>query len=137
MTSTDRFVIDTNTLISALLIKGSTTFRAMEKARNKGFLIFSDETFLEFEMVLLRKKFDRYFSEEERLELIENIRLEGIFIPVVSNNKDCRDAKDDKFLNLAIDSEASCIITGDADLLVLNPYQNVSILTPSDFLIRD
>jgi len=31
---------------------------------------------------------------------------------------------------------ADLIITGDKDLLVLNPYQNISILSPSDFLIN-
>ena len=71
MSPTKRFIIDTNTLISSLLIKDSVTFKAMEKARNIGSIIFSEETFLEFELVLFRKKFDRYFSKEERLQIVQ------------------------------------------------------------------
>lgn len=134
MSRTERFVIDTNMLLSSLLIKDSTTFKALEKARNKGALLFSEDTFLEFELVLFRKKFDKYFSEEERLQIIGKIHNEGVFIPVTSNFQLSRDSKDDKFLNLANDANASCIITGDKDLLVLHPFGNISILSPIDFL---
>ena len=46
----------------------------------------------------------------------------------------CRDPKDDKFLELAVSGQASHIISGDADLLVLHPFREVSILTPQAFL---
>lgn len=134
MSRTERFIIDTNMLLSSLFIKDSTTFKALEKARSKGVLLFSEATFLEFELVLFRKKFDKYFSKEERLQIIEKIHSEAVFIPVTSNVKISRDPKDDKFLNLATDSNASCIITGDKDLLVLHPFGNISILSPTDFL---
>ena len=129
-----KFIIDTNTLISALLIKNSITFKAMEKARNNGLMIFSNETFLEFELVLFRKKFDRYFYNEERLQIIQKIYNESSIVPVDSTFQFCRDPKDDKFLNLAIDSQASCIITGDNDLLILHPFKDIPILSPSTFL---
>ncbi len=41
---------------------------------------------------------------------------------------------DDKFLETAIRGEASCIITGDADLLALDPFNGPRILTPRTFL---
>ena len=134
MSQNKKFIIDTNTLISALLIKNSTTFKALEKARHNGKLLFSEDTFLEFELVLFRKKFDRYFSKDERLQIIERFYNEAAFITVSSALKLCRDPKDDKFLNLAIDSNAFCIITGDKDLLVLHPFHNILILSPFDFL---
>ncbi|HWZ15908.1 MAG TPA: putative toxin-antitoxin system toxin component, PIN family [Mucilaginibacter sp.] len=134
MSRTERFVIDTNMLLSSLFVRDSTTFKALEKARNKGELLFSEATFLEFELVLFRKKFDKYFSKEERLQIIEKIHNEAVFIPVTSNLQISRDSKDDKFLNLATDANASCIITGDKDLLVLHPFGNISILSPGDFL---
>jgi predicted nucleic acid-binding protein len=46
----------------------------------------------------------------------------------------CRDAKDDKFLELAVNGEAQFIVTGDADLLGLHPFRGVQILTPAAFL---
>ena len=129
-----RFIIDTNILISGFLISGSTSFKAMEKARINGRLLFSEDTFLEFELVLFRKKFDKYFSKDERLQIVEKLYNEALFIPVHSDLVLCRDPKDDKFLNLAIDSKAFCIITGDKDLLVLHPFQNIPILSAFDFL---
>jgi predicted nucleic acid-binding protein len=48
----------------------------------------------------------------------------------------CRDPKDDKFLNLALDSDAAYIISGDNYLLVLHPFYNVSIISSSDFLTK-
>src|ERR1700744_3724886 len=128
MPPNNRFIIDTNTLISGLLIKNSTTFNAIESARSKGKLLFSEETFLEFELVLLRKKFDKYFSEDERLQIIERLYKEATFVIVKSALQLCRDPKDDKFLNLASDADANCIITGDKDLLVLHPFQGIDIL---------
>jgi putative PIN family toxin of toxin-antitoxin system len=136
MSRTEKFIIDTNILISSVLIRNSVTFNALEWAKSKGMLIFSKETFLEFELVLFRKKFDRYFSKEERLQIVEKFYNEAVFAPVLSNIAICRDPKDDKFLNLAIDANASCIITGDKDLLVLHPFENIPILLPSDFLER-
>jgi putative PIN family toxin of toxin-antitoxin system len=134
MNKTEKFIIDTNTLICSLLIRDSTSFKALDKARANGILIFSEDTFLEFELVLFRKKFDRYFSKEERLQIIEKMYNEGVFEPVTSNQSVSRDPKDDKFLNLAIDAKASCIITGDKDLLVLHPFSKMPILSPADFL---
>jgi putative PIN family toxin of toxin-antitoxin system len=134
MTRTDKFVVDTNVLVSSLLIRNSTAFNALERARKTGPLLFSAETFLEFETVLLRKKFDKYFSKEERLQIIEKTYKEGVLVPVTSNISLSRDPKDDKFLSLAIDAGASCIVTGDHDLLVLHPFEQIQILSPADFL---
>ena len=40
----------------------------------------------------------------------------------------CRDVKDDKFLELAVNGNADVIVTGDADLLVLNPFREIEII---------
>ena len=49
----------------------------------------------------------------------------------------CRDPKDDKFLELAVNGHADLIVSGDADLLTLNPFQGTPIVTPADFVVRD
>ncbi len=46
----------------------------------------------------------------------------------------CRDRKDDKFLELAVNGKASYVITGDQDLLVLNPFQDIAIISASEYL---
>lgn len=48
----------------------------------------------------------------------------------------CRDPKDDKFLELAKSANADCIITKDDDLLVLNPFEGITILNVTVFLNR-
>ena len=46
----------------------------------------------------------------------------------------CRDPTDDKFLELAVNGRADLIISGDADLLALNPFRDIAIVTPADFV---
>lgn len=53
---------------------------------------------------------------------------------LISNPVLCRDPKDDMYLELALSGKADCIITGDPDLLVLNSFENIPIITPKEFL---
>jgi uncharacterized protein len=46
----------------------------------------------------------------------------------------CCDPKDNKFLKLAVSGCAICIISGDADLLVLNPFREIPVVTPHEFV---
>ena len=55
-------------------------------------------------------------------------------VEVTERLTECRDPKDDKFLELAISGNATCIVSGDDDLLVLNPFRGVVILTPQEFI---
>jgi predicted nucleic acid-binding protein len=47
---------------------------------------------------------------------------------------DCRDPKDNCYLELALAAQATAIVSGDEDLLVLNPWRGVKVLRPSRFL---
>ena len=50
----------------------------------------------------------------------------------------CRDPRDDKFLEVAVNGMADLIVTGDDDLLVLDRFRPTRILTPKQFLeMRD
>ncbi|OCR02722.1 putative toxin-antitoxin system toxin component, PIN family [Oscillatoriales cyanobacterium USR001] len=129
-----RFVIDTNILVSALLFSNSKPRQALDKAQDIGIILLSNDTFLELETVLLRPKFDRYITLEKRTEFLENLAETTLFIEPDESINDCRDPKDNKYLELAVSGEANCIITGDEDLLVLNPFRGISILTVQLFL---
>jgi putative PIN family toxin of toxin-antitoxin system len=128
------FVIDTNTLISANLLPGSVSRKAYDKARKVGIAVYSKATFDEFSGTLNRSKFDKYITIERRLSEINAYERTGQLIRVLTKVSVCRDPKDNKFLELAIETGAACIITGDKDLLVLNPFRNIPILTPAEFL---
>lgn len=59
-------------------------------------------------------------SKIEAIEITESITI-------------CRDRKDDKFLEVAVNGKADYLITGDRDLLVLHPFRNIQIPNPSRF----
>jgi putative PIN family toxin of toxin-antitoxin system len=46
----------------------------------------------------------------------------------------CRDEKDQKIFTLARIADANAIISSDADLLSMHPWNGVLILSPKDFL---
>ena len=46
----------------------------------------------------------------------------------------CRDSKDDEFLEVAVTGHATHIVTGDEDLLALNPFQGIQIVSPQALL---
>lgn len=128
------FVIDTNTLVSSFLFRYSNLRKAFERAIKKGIVSASLKTYAEFSEVLLRSKFDKYISPEEKLLALKYFRELAIFSEISESITDCRDPKNNKFLELAISANASCIITGDKDLLVLHPFRGIPILNAIDFI---
>jgi len=128
------FVIDNNVIISASLFKDSLPDKAFEKARSSGRIICSEETFNELSEVVHRAKFDRYLKGVDRKKLLARYLAETTMIAVANKVRLCRDPADDKYLELALSGNADCIITGDNDPLVLNPFENIPIITPDEFL---
>ncbi len=57
-------------------------------------------------------------------------------VPIIRRVAACRDPRDDKFLDVALAGEAAAIISEDKDLLVLNPWHDIAILTPAAFIVR-
>ena len=82
-------------------------------------------------------KFDKYFTDERRFQIITRIeRNSRLFIPVETLTIG-RDPKDNMFLELAVSANAACIVSGDYDLLVLHPFRDIPIITPAEFLKSD
>ena len=128
------YVFDTNSIVSAHLLNISIVKDAYLKALRQGILLYSKETLDELTDVLSRPKFDKYVSIEERAKAISLFEKKGFQIEVFIKVNACRDPKDNKFLELAISGNAPFIITGDKDLLVLNPFRNITIITPAEFV---
>jgi putative PIN family toxin of toxin-antitoxin system len=83
----------------------------------------------------LREKFDKYHPFEDRVKFLSYLEAQLLQWPQpVEKIKVCRDPKDDKYLELAVSAKAYCIITGDKDLLVLNPFENIPIISSAEFL---
>ena len=132
-----RVVIDTNAWLSRLLIADSVTAEAIDRVLIECEILVSDQTVKELADVLSREKFDRYVSLEDRQQFIRRLLQVATIVPVLSVITECRDPKDDKFLALALDSEGDCIVSGDRDLLALNPWRGIEIVSPASFLKKD
>jgi putative PIN family toxin of toxin-antitoxin system len=127
-----RTVFDTSVIISAVLMPRSIPRQAFNLAIAKGRLLASEHTIEELEDVLRRPKFKKYLSEESRLEFLASVVRKAEIVPITHEFSECRDPKDDKFLELAVSGRASHIVSGDADLLVLHPFRGIAIVTPQE-----
>ena len=132
----ERVVIDTNVLISSLLLTTSTPARAVDKAVTKAQLVATKETLRELLGTLHSPKFDRYVRRKRRDALLERVASLVEIIDVLQPIRASRDPKDDKFLDAAVNGRANVLVTGDRDLLDLNPFRGIAIVTPADYLIR-
>lgn len=127
-----RCVIDTNVFVSAALFSPSIPRQAVSKALRRDLLLFSEHTKGELREVLFRSKFDRYISREARAIFLSQIGTVAEFVPIIQLVRECRDPKDDKFLEVALNGGADVIITGDADLLEMHPWRGIEVVTPAD-----
>lgn len=134
MLNPKRFILDTNVLISAFIVRATVTYSVLSHCVSKGMLLFSTDTFEEFYRVISRSKFDKYFSDSDRRKLVYKVLDISQYQKVSSDLKLCTGETDNMFLNLAVDGGASCIVTGDKALLQVNPLGNIPILNPRQFL---
>ncbi|GGG81337.1 PIN domain-containing protein [Parapedobacter pyrenivorans] len=131
------FIFDVNTLISAFVIGSQTNAKAFDRAISIGRIITSPPIQSELSNVFLRPKFDRFVSLEDRLAFLTYLDRQMLSWSLpISAIQASRDPKDDKYLELGVAAEATCIITGDNDLLILHPFHNIPILSAADFLIQ-
>jgi uncharacterized protein len=130
----DRIVIDTGVLVSHLLLSGSTPSKAVERALALGDLLVSDGLIGELLDVLSRPKFAAYVDLIDRQAFVQSLSDAAEWVPITAHVVACRDPSDDAILALAVSGRADVIVTGDRDLLVLDPFQGVRILTPRAFL---
>lgn len=131
-----RLVVDTNVLISRLLSPQSLAARAVDLAIAEGRLLVSEATLSELARVLARPKFDRYVDIQDRQEFIQHLSTLVEVVTILQRFQACRDPKDDMFLDVAINGQAMTIITGDADLLALDPFMEIRIVTPAMWVDR-
>ncbi|MGH8009820.1 MAG: putative toxin-antitoxin system toxin component, PIN family [Candidatus Binatia bacterium] len=137
MRARERVVVDTGVLISRLMLPKSVPAQAVSKVAKHGQLLASAATLEELTDVLARPKFDPYVTVTERQKFLRLLGRLVEQVPIIHRVEECRDPKDDKFLELAINGRADVIVTGDDGLLVLSPYHDVPIITPAAYMERD
>jgi putative PIN family toxin of toxin-antitoxin system len=125
-----RLVLDTNVLVAALVARG-TCNELIEHVALRHTWVTSEILLTELRDVLTRKF--RYTAGDAR-EAAALVRSRAmVVVPAALPAPVCRDADDDRVLATAVAGECVCLITGDADLLVLARYKGICILKPSDF----
>jgi putative PIN family toxin of toxin-antitoxin system len=131
--SSMRLVLDTNILISSILAPKSIPAQVLNWGEDNGIILYSTDTLTELLSVLNRKKFAKYIQTQEIEGLSERIKTTWHHVSIIQRVNLCRDKKDNKFLELALNGSSSHLITGDRDLLILHRIRNISILNPRDF----
>lgn len=100
--------------------------------------IFSDATFYELaDQVSTHPKIVSTTSPELRREYLLSLQELGEFVEPAVQWRGCRDPKDDKFLDVACAVQARAILSGDKDLLILESFRGIPILSPNAFLERE
>lgn len=129
-------VIDTNVLISAGLLPQSKTAQVLALAIEHFVIAQNRDTWHELETRIARPRIDRYFGESGRLRHLVQIAQSIQRFEISSAVSVSRDKTDDKFIELAMDSGASILISGDPDLKDVKAYKGVEILSPTQFFER-
>ena len=128
-----RIAFDTNVWVSFTIGKQLAILEHI--LRDKRFSVFCCEGIKnEYIDLVNRPELTKYVRSERTIETIDLIDFATQFIEIQSVVKASRDVKDDFLLALSTDAKLHYLITGDKDLLVLNPYQKTTILNFAAFL---
>jgi len=128
-----KVIADSNIWISYLIgfqLGGLTELLSIRKIE----LVLSEQLLTELKEVTTRKKFRRYFGEHEIGELFKLMDILGTNYEVLEYPNICRDVKDNFLLGLMRVSQANFLVTGDQDLLELNPFEGTEIIEANQLL---
>ena len=126
-----RIVIDTNVLVSGVFFGGFPRKILSSVVSQKITACATAEIINEYEEIV-QEMIDRKQGHIDRTILVPLIKAMEIIEPI-SHVEICRDPDDNKFLGCAKDSQALYIVSGDKDLLVIEEYENIQIMTAKDF----
>lgn len=130
--------MDTNILVSAAITPFSTAAKVVEIGLSEYDIFVSKKTKNELIEVFSRPKSTRYFNKVRPQVYVAHFLELAIEIEPNEIITDCKDPKDNPFLSVAVSAKARYLVTGDKkDLLTMNPYRGVEIITARDFLTRD
>jgi putative PIN family toxin of toxin-antitoxin system len=107
---------------------------AFHRAIHTSEILVSEETLDELADVLSRSKFNRYISVKDRQEFLRLLSRVAEIVPITYVVHACRDPKDNKMLEVAVNGSAQLLVTGDQDLLSLDPFHGIPIIKPEDYI---
>lgn len=128
-----RVVVDTNVFVSAILKDKSLPALAVHLVEQRGTLLKSAATEQQLFEVLARPYFAPLIPPLTH-DWLKKLLAAAETVAITERLAACRDPTDDKFLELAVNGHADLIVSGDADLLVLNPFRGIPIVPPAAFV---
>lgn len=129
-------VFDASTLVGAFLKAGAVPERALLLARTHETICLSPAVEAEIRDVFSRPKFRKYLAGSRAQPLLDLLIAAAITLSPTETIEDCRDSKDNKYLELALAASAATIVSSDADLLVLDPWRGIRIMSPADYVAK-
>ena len=127
-----KVIFDTNVWVSFLIGK-RLSFIKDYISNGEIILVITPQLLKEIKEVTGREKLKKYFPKKSVEELIELLEVIGENFEIRPTHFINRDPKDNFLLDLIDYSKADFLVTGDRDLLLLNPFKTATILTPADF----
>ena len=131
-------VLDATVLVSAFLTRGGVSDELLRHAREGAFLVFlSEAIFAEVEHTLAYPRIRRRYpsTDEDVRAFCEGLRTATSLVTDLPDTTAVpRDPNDDMVIATARAARASYLITRDRDLLILQTYEDITILTPEAFM---
>lgn len=128
-----RIVFDTSSLIPACLHPDREPARLFRFALLNHTLYSSPEAMKELLVVLSRPKFDAWRPLNQRLAWAGLYQAAVLMVDKCEHVTDCRDAKDNKFLEVALAAPVDLIVSSDRHLIEMHPYRGIAILSLEQF----
>ena len=127
-------MFDANAVVSAALKVESVPEQALRLARDWAQIYLSSPVLAEIEEVLNRRKFLKSISLERRFYILGLLTGRGRFVTPSERVSVCRDPGDNMYLELALAANTDFLVSGDNDLLALDPWRGIRIVRPAEFV---
>ena len=127
-------IFDVSALVGAAIRRDGVPELALRRALDTDRIAVSEPVIAELLDVFARPRLRRFLRPEMRDGIVSELFAHGVFFTPDERVTDCRDPKDDMYLELALASGAGTIVSSDGDLLVLHPWRGVRIFRPAEYL---
>lgn len=132
-----RVVVDTGILVRALIKPRGSVGPVLQHLRDGAYtLLYAESSLQELVDVLGRPRIRHkyHLTDEDVRTVLTMLFVRGQEVWPNRAITACRDPRDNQFLEIAIAGQADVIVSGDDDLLVLNTFEGVPIVSPATFL---
>jgi putative PIN family toxin of toxin-antitoxin system len=130
-------VLDTQVILRGAVAKSaSLTAKIYDAWRENRFILLTSEAILvEINEVLHRPKLQTKLNitQFEAKAIVARIRRNAEFVNIVTSIRQCRDPKDDKFLECAVSGNADYLVSADEDILALKSIHQIPIIDVPTF----